>query len=166
MKALLGKGLGLQKNGTHIAFTGGTGSLVFIDLIALLLRVNLGLVDPDSIPIFSRGSTFKFILYVSFPNRPDSVALSLFEGLDEVTKAKKLKNFELVVRISSESKQGRWDEAFIEREIGKYDKKQKKSDKLARVYVCGPPPMNELFDKTLSQLIHQGDLAMGQVEIM
>lgn len=38
VKALLGKGLNLQKDGVHVAFTGGTGILVFIDLIALMIR--------------------------------------------------------------------------------------------------------------------------------
>lgn len=38
MKALLGKGLNLQSEGVHVAFAGGTGVLVFMDLVALLLR--------------------------------------------------------------------------------------------------------------------------------
>ena len=38
VKALLGKGLNLQKDGVHVAFAGGTGVLVFVDLIALLIR--------------------------------------------------------------------------------------------------------------------------------
>lgn len=38
VKALLGKGLDLQRNMTYAAFVGGTGVLVFMDLIALLLR--------------------------------------------------------------------------------------------------------------------------------
>ena len=77
----MGKGLALKKFGTHVAFTAGTGVLVFVDLVALIVRVNLGLVDSESIPIFSRGSTFKFILYASFPTRKDAVALELIEGL-------------------------------------------------------------------------------------
>jgi len=38
IKAQLGKGLGLKNEGTHIAFVAGTGVLVFVDLIALMLR--------------------------------------------------------------------------------------------------------------------------------
>lgn len=41
----MGKGLGLTNFGTHIAFAAGTGVLVFLDLIALLTRLNLGLID-------------------------------------------------------------------------------------------------------------------------
>lgn len=39
----MGKGLGLSSKGTHVAFVGGTGVLVFVDLIALMIRNNLGL---------------------------------------------------------------------------------------------------------------------------
>ncbi len=41
----MGKGLGLGSSGTHIAFTAGTGCLVFIDLVAYLIRRNLGLLS-------------------------------------------------------------------------------------------------------------------------
>jgi hypothetical protein len=38
VKALMGKGLDLKKDGTYVAFVGGTGVLVFMDLMALILR--------------------------------------------------------------------------------------------------------------------------------
>lgn len=113
VKAFMGKGLGLTKFGTHVAFVGGTGVLGFMDLVALLIKVDLGLVDPASIPIFGKGSTFKFVLYASFASRADAIALDLLEGLHEISKAKKLGNFELVLRLSNESKQ-RWDDTYIE----------------------------------------------------
>lgn len=137
-----------------------------MDLVALLLRLNLGLVEPDSIPIFSKGSSFKFVLYVSFPTRADSIALQLLEGLLEVTKAKNLGNFELVVRISKESPKGRWDEAFIEKEVDKFISKRKLVAPLSKLYVCGPPAMNETFDRTLGRLIKAGTLRQNQVEVM
>jgi hypothetical protein len=43
----MGKGLDIKPEGTHIAFSAGTGCLVFIDLVAHLIRKNLGLLDPD-----------------------------------------------------------------------------------------------------------------------
>jgi hypothetical protein len=82
VKALLGKGLGLKKEGTHVAFVGGTGVLVFMDLIALMLRQNLGLLKEKS-PI--NGTSFKFVLYASFPSRKDAIGLDLLEGLNNVT---------------------------------------------------------------------------------
>lgn len=54
IKAILGKGLGIrEEGGTHLAFTAGTGVLPFMDLVALMLRVNLGLLKPKGLsPIF------------------------------------------------------------------------------------------------------------------
>lgn len=39
----LGKGLNVKPSGVHIAFSAGTGALVYIDLVAYLIRENLGL---------------------------------------------------------------------------------------------------------------------------
>ena len=41
----MGKGLDIKREGTHIAFSAGTGCLVFVDLVAYLIRKNLGLLD-------------------------------------------------------------------------------------------------------------------------
>ncbi|TNV83374.1 hypothetical protein FGO68_gene16314 [Halteria grandinella] len=81
IKGLLGKGLGLSKYGTHVAFVGGTGVLTFIDLVALLIRVNLEIIDP-------------------------------------------------------------------------------------KIYVCGPPMMNEMFDRKFEQLIKNKQLMRNEVEVM
>jgi hypothetical protein len=39
-----GMGLDIQNKGVHIAFTGGTGVLIFLDLVAHLLRKIMGLL--------------------------------------------------------------------------------------------------------------------------
>jgi hypothetical protein len=49
-----------------VAFLAGTGVLVFMDLIATMAKVNLGVISADSIPFLSKGSSFKLVLYVSF----------------------------------------------------------------------------------------------------
>ncbi len=144
----MGKGLGLKQDGTHVAFVGGTGVLVFMDLVAYLLRQNLGLIEEKS-PL--SGSTFKFVLYASFPSRKEASGLDLLEGLFNVTKALGLSNFHLELRFSSEnrlSRGNRWDRDFIIRNIEIWDKED-----FAKGYVCGPPPMNELFDRTIDSLI-------------
>ena len=38
IKGPMGKGLKVEKTGTHIAFTAGTGVLLFLDLVAHLIR--------------------------------------------------------------------------------------------------------------------------------
>jgi hypothetical protein len=43
----MGKGLGIYPYGVHIAFTAGTGVLVFIDLVAFLIRKHFKLLSPE-----------------------------------------------------------------------------------------------------------------------
>jgi hypothetical protein len=115
----MGKGLGVQRSGVHIAFTAGTGVLVFVDLVANLIRFNLSLDKPTKSERFEKD--FKFVLFVSFPNRNDSVALELCDGLAEVTKKLGFTNFEIVKRFSNESKE-RWNEQWIERQLQVFSK--------------------------------------------
>jgi len=46
----MGRGLGIETQGTNIAFVAGTGTLVFMDFAAYLLRGNLGLLNKDEAP--------------------------------------------------------------------------------------------------------------------
>ena len=94
-----------------------------MDLVALLLRVNLGQLDKGSIPFLSSGSTFKFVLYISFASRDESLALGLLEGLKLITEKLGLSNFELNLRITDENKAKRWNEAFIEEKLAAYSNK-------------------------------------------
>ena len=47
MKGPMGKGLDIQYEGVHIAFSAGTGCLVFLDLVAHLIRKQLKLLPND-----------------------------------------------------------------------------------------------------------------------
>lgn len=78
----MGKGLEIHKSGTHIAFTAGTGILVFIDLVAHLIRKNLGLLSNEEDSQLEKD--FKFVLYVSKASREDAIALDLCEGLQKI----------------------------------------------------------------------------------
>jgi hypothetical protein len=89
-----------------MAFTAGTGILVFIDLVAHLIRKNLGQLDPEEEAQLTRG--FRFIFYVSFPKVEESIAIDLCQGLQELCQRKNLKNFHFYPRFSTISKE-RWD---------------------------------------------------------
>ena len=73
----MGKGTLVDMNGENIAFTGGTGCLVFLDLVAFLIKLNLGIAFNSK----DFGPDFKFIFYTSFRNKDDSIALDLCNGL-------------------------------------------------------------------------------------
>lgn len=76
----MGKGLGIKEQGHYVAFVAGTGVLVFVDLVAFLIRLNLGLLNGFAEKIIIKEK-FKFTLYVSFANEADSIAMDLLEGL-------------------------------------------------------------------------------------
>ena len=156
IKGPMGLGLCPKATGHHFVFAAGTGVLCFVDLVAELCRLNTGQVtlgnslnstdkdqekeiniDPDN---------FQLHLYVSFPSRNEAVALELFEALEAYCRRTKTNNFHLHLRLSQESMNAqRWDAQFIRQEIGKFGSKN-----IQKVWVCGPPVMNETFDRVLS----------------
>jgi len=77
----MGKGLDLGNTGTHIVFVAGTGCLVFIDLIAHLVRKYLGLLTELESTYFDYDN-FKLMMYISYHRREDSIGLELIEALD------------------------------------------------------------------------------------
>lgn len=85
---------------------------------------------------------------MSFPSREEGIAVELCEGLVKVCKQKGVENFEFHPRYSKESKE-RWDGGFIDRAL---DTNHIGKDHLKRVWVCGPPAMNEQFDRHLLAL--------------
>ena len=94
------------------------------------------------------GPSFKFVLYVSFAHRGDSLGLELCEALTQFNKENGQSNFEVIIRLSREGvNAGRWDQAFIEREVMKY-----KPHDLKRVWVCGPPAMSEVFERAFFKM--------------
>ena len=139
----MGKGLDLQESGTHLFFAGGTGILTFIDLVGHLVKLNLNLL-PEHERFFK--SDFKMVLFLSFNNREEAIALELLEAFAEMCALNKLDNFQLHLRITQEEvvKQ-RWNYDFIERQLLLH-----KDSK--RVYCCGPPIMSETFDLAFQEL--------------
>lgn len=115
VKCMMGKNLGLNATGTHVAFVGGTGILVFSDLIAYMIRLNLGLLNEGDENILDKHA-FKFVLYASFARPEEVIGGPLLAGLQMICEKKGLKNFELIYRFSNQ-KPPRWDENFIERQL-------------------------------------------------
>lgn len=57
---------------------------------------------------------FKLKLYVSFRDRNEAIGLDMLEALEAYCQRNSADNFELIVRISNESKGGRWNDAWID----------------------------------------------------
>ena len=82
IKGPLGKGLCIEKTGVHVAFCGGTGVLVFLDLVShLLLRAyykHRGEKKPEYINQLDEN--FKFVFFVTMPCM-DAFGLNMCEAL-------------------------------------------------------------------------------------
>ena len=96
---------------------------------------------------------------MSFPKREEGIAVELCEGLQKLNNKLGKHNFDLHIRFANEAK-GRWDEDFLLKEVETY------STNLEKIWVCGPPKMNEEFDKVLGKLSLKMGLKKDQVEIM
>lgn len=132
----LGRGLQPDLNGTNIAFSGGTGCLTFIQLVAAISKSVLGAQDG---PEF--GPNFKLILYLSFQSRAESICIELCEKLQQICEKKANLKFEVKIRLSKEGVNAeRWSQSWIKDTLDRYKDKKK-------VWVCGPPPMSETFEK-------------------
>ncbi|TNV80991.1 hypothetical protein FGO68_gene3814 [Halteria grandinella] len=162
LKGPMGKGLQVKSTGVHIAFTGGTGCLLFLDLVAHLVRKNLGLLhnNEDSLlNSFCEDEPFKLVLYMSFVSRKESCGLKLCEGLRDICQKYKIENFELHLRFS-DLKVPRWDKDFIHRELLRFQ------GKVNKIWVCGPPLMNETFDQNLQNMKGEFGLKSHQIEVI
>jgi NAD(P)H-flavin reductase len=103
---------------------------------------------------------FKFVLYASFARPEEVIGNHLLAGLQLICEKKGLKNFELVYRFSNQ-KPPRWDESFIERQLQIHHKND-----IKRIWVCGPPVMNETFDKGLEIIGPRYGLTRHMYEVM
>ena len=78
----MGKGLQLRKEGQHVAFVGGTGALVFLDLISYIMLQNCGSLPGSSEPL---SDQFKLHVYASFASRESAIGLEMMEQVHEAT---------------------------------------------------------------------------------
>ena len=88
------------------------------------------------------------MFYISFTSRSDSVGIKLCEALAGYCKSKSIPNFDVVIRLSREGVNAeRWDSGFIKRELAKHN-----ANDVRKVWVCGPPPMSETFEKSFEEI--------------
>lgn len=78
----------------------------------------------------------------------EGVAWDLMKALHDYCKKKGSNTFELIERLSKEKiNAARWNESWIENTLLKYP-----AANVQRMWVCGPPVMNETFDRTLMDM--------------
>lgn len=153
IKGPMGKGLCIEESGVHVAFCAGTGVLVFLDLVShLLLRSYYKhYVDPRNVPkaMNQLKDNFVFLFYVSMPCMDSEIGLNVCEALQKVNRKLGETNFKLTVRISKRWDGFRgevWDEKFVDDNLSPY------TGQIKKVWISGPPGMNETLDKSFEKL--------------
>lgn len=149
------KGLGLQlrelPEGRVIIVAGGTGLLPFSDLIDLLFKAEYAQSRPEFRKRFCEVSP---LLSAPFLPKNSFRLFAAFESLDDVHKLTLLqlaflassKRVEVTLRLSrpaSEEAQKKLNFRFVRDRFEQLLERELGGESLAKVWVCGPPSMNE-----------------------
>jgi len=156
----------MSQKGIHVAFCAGTGALIFLDLIAYLLIKNsfkkLSHIIPENMKHLA--DDFEFHIYCSWEDRDQAIGLEIMEMLEKVNECLQMTNFKLTTRFSKvkegESKPPRWDQNWIEKEL------MQNKGKMKKVWVSGPPIMNETFDRAFENIGPNLGLKDFEIDIM
>ena len=138
IKGPFGLGLGIRPTGVHVAFSAGTGVLVFLDFVTRIILHNTGVKSFGD----DFDDEFKFILFISHQNLGETMGMDLCLKLVELNRVTKTDNFTLVPRLTEGrdgiygQKQKRWATELIREQLMPH------KGKLAKIWVCGPPMLN------------------------
>ena len=87
-----------------IIFTAGTGILVYLDLIAHLIRKQLRCLSKFEEHQIPKDFKLNLILYYSFHGKDESIGLEMLQGLEEIAQDSDLFTFKLILRDGSSKK--------------------------------------------------------------
>jgi len=103
-------------------------------------------------------------LYVAFADSDQTIGLQLCEALERINERFHYCNFKLNVRLSEDiyekKKPARWDHKFIEQELTPH------AGKIQKIWVCGPPILNQTFDMALGGLKEKLKLSSENIDIL
>ena len=152
----------------NIIFLGGTGVLPFVDLIAYLGRLLINEKSPGN-NIFGEEKFeehFKdasFVCYAYYQRPSDAVSYELIQAIADLYKHYGFENrFKLIPIFTRERGGERLD---IEKIYRLLDKHHQESP-LKNLWVCGPPKMNNMFQRIRKTLIKKYELSNHKIEIL
>ena len=91
------------------------------------------------------------------------IGLNVCEALEKVNRKLGETNFKLTVRISKRWDGNRgnvWDESFVEEELMPY------AGKIKKVWISGPPVMNETLDKSFENIAEKLGIDPHNIDAM
>ena len=146
---------------------GGTGILVFLDLVAYLVRRFLAL-ESKELRVFKDEdfpdltNDFELVMYATAPRRSESIGIELCEGAARIFEkmGDNLRSFRFIPIFSREAGE-RLNETSIDRIVGA----NARDGRLKKVWVCGPPKMNETFERELESIAPKYKLKKEDYEV-
>lgn len=157
VKGPIGMGIDVNTDGHNIIFAGGTGILVFLDIVAMMVVQNCA----GTSNFF--GPNFKLTLYFAAGSRDEAIGIELLEKFQQVCAHLKIEHmFSLKMRLGDSKEKGpRWDADFLEKELSPL------KGNVNKVIVCGSPLMNEIFDRAFEDKMKELlQLSQKDIEIM
>ena len=118
--------------------------MAFVDLVAYLARQTLNITNEDSQNNYF-GPEFKFILYASFESEEEAIGLQLLTAANDALGDR----FELKLRLSNNNqfaRTSRWDSRYLDDEL------EKLKEEPVKIWVCGTPVMNQVFERAREEL--------------
>ncbi|CAI2386462.1 unnamed protein product [Moneuplotes crassus] len=154
-------------SGTTVIFVGGTGVLPYMDFFAYLTRKIINKHD-SSHEVFP-GEQFEdeldqanFVVYGYYPKAADACAIEFCNQASQIfEKFEEQEKFSFIPRYTRDGDK-RLDKDQIMEILGKH----KEESGLKNVWVCGPPPMNNMFQEYKKMLCKEFDLHHMNIEIL
>ena len=171
ISGVFGKGFNLEKHnivGTNLIVVGGTGILPFIDLFAYLARRLISKKDALS-EVFPHESfenymsAAKFIVYAYYPDKSNAVGVEFWDRISRLFQLFDWKD--LFKFIPQYTKNG--DKKLSNQEdIATFIHGISSRLSIKNIFVWGPPPMNNLFQRATSAICWDIGLDPSQIEII
>jgi NAD(P)H-flavin reductase len=150
----------LSLGGTVYLFAGGTGLLPYLDFLDYLLKKAIfavcsknnieivNLYNEDYVNTFL--SDLKVVLVAAFAVKEDFVGFKTIKKLLDISQENELNLFDMIIKLDKGKIEGvqMWDSHFDM----KFMMKHVNTNKVSRVYVCGPPKMNRNVPKSLERI--------------
>ena len=166
----LSRGYDLTKSnmkGTTLIFVGGTGVLPFMDVFAYMARRIIHKNDPSK-EVFP-GEKFEdeleeanFVVYGFFPRAADACAFDFCKKTSEIhEKYKAGGKFKFIPKFTRDG-----DKRLDQEQMFEILNKHHESTGIKNLWICGPPPMNNMFQEYRRNISNEFGLSHTSFEIL
>jgi len=153
--------------GTTLIFVGGTGVLPFIDVFAYVTRRIIHKND-SSKDVFP-GEQFEdgleeanFVVYGYYPREADACGIEFCNKASEVfVKFNAEDKFKFIPKYTRDG-----DSRLDKEQMFELLKKHKDATGIKNLWVCGPPPMNNMFQEYKKKICKEFELSHDSLDIL